>query len=265
MTCNICDNAYGFTFGCDCSFLMCEECSKKHLDSKKKDECPQCRKSLKIKNFFSGKINNMSPNRLFVYNDQHETKNEALSGAFCSKHGIIKLKNDKQLITYSKFNNANTSLPVVSIDNFNITTGPCVLINHDLTSGHGYLNGDYESDGTEYLLRNVKGITNIVYTRNTEMIHKCNVFVLSINNDNDCFCSYSEWGQALVLKKILILNINKENKKLKEYHMYAIQSIQSLEKLKFTKREFVIRFNPEIDFNDYISYKKFMLSIINLK
>ena len=265
MSCNICDNAYGFTFGCDCSFLMCEKCATKHLNSKKKDECPQCKQSLKIKNFFSGKINNMSPYRLFVYNDNEETKNDALSGAFCSKHGIINLKNDKQLITYSKFINTNTPLPVVAIDNFNSTTGPCVIINPDLTSDHGCLNGDYESDGTDCLLRDIKGITNIVYTRNTEMICKCNVFTLRINNENDCFCSYSEWGQALVFKKILILDINRDNPKLKEYYMFAMQSLESIDNLIFTKREAIIKFNPDLDFTNYESYKNFMKHVISLK
>lgn len=265
MTCNICDNAYGFTFGCDCSFLMCEECSLKHINSKKKDECPQCKQSLKVKNFFSGKIDNMSPYRLFVYDDNQETKNDALRGAFCSKHGIIKLKNNKQLITYSKFINPNTPLSVVSIDNFNSTTGPCVLINPDLTSEHGCLNGDYDSNGTEYFLRNIKDITNIVNTRNSEMIQNCDVFTLSINNDNDCFCSYSEWGQALYQNKILILNFQNNNVKLKEYYMFALQSLKSFENIPFTKREFIIRYNPEIGFTNFKSYKDYMNRIINLK
>lgn len=38
MSCNICENDYGYTNGCDCSFLMCESCSKKVCNEK--DKCP---------------------------------------------------------------------------------------------------------------------------------------------------------------------------------------------------------------------------------
>ena len=98
-----------------------------------------------------------------------------------------------------------------------------------------------------------------VYTNATEY------FNLGYNYDNDCFCSYGEWGQALHLNKVLILNINKNNEKLKEYHMFAIQSLKSLEEVLHTKREFIIRYNPTINFEDFKSYKDYMNYIINLK
>ena len=108
-------------------------------------------------------------------------------------------------------------------------------------------------------------ITQIVEKRNKEMIEKCRVFSLKVNSENDCFCSFSEWGYALSLNKILVLDIDKRNPLLKEYYMYAIQSLNSFDKLHFTRKNAIIKYHPELECNDYNSYKKCMMNIISSK
>ena len=86
-----------------------------------------------------------------------------------------------------------------------------------------------------------------------------------VNSENDCFCSFSEWGYALSMNKTLILDIDKRNPKLKEYYMYAIQSLDSLEKLKYTRKHAIIKYHPDLEVNDYNSYRGFMMHIISIK
>ena len=85
MSCNVCENDYGYTNGCGCSFLMCESCSKKTC--KGKDKCPQCSKSIRTPYFLSGKISakagptgeyNPKESRLIVYNDGVDTKKSVI-------------------------------------------------------------------------------------------------------------------------------------------------------------------------------------------
>ena len=56
-----------------------------------------------------------------------------------------------------------------------------------------------------------------------------------------------------------------KNPKLKEYYMYAVQSLDSLEKLTFTRKHSIIKYHPDLEFNDYNSYKNFMMHIISIK
>ena len=271
MSCNICENDYGYTNGCGCSFLMCESCSKKAC--KEKDKCPQCNKSIRTPYFLSGKITakagltveyNPKESRLIVYDDAIDTKNSVMESIAGSKHGIICLHSSEQLIQYTDFINLEKSIPIRPINRFTSITGPCIIVNGDIQCGHGCsVNGDYE-DYSE-LYRDISMITHVVEKRNREMVEKCRVFSLKVNSENDCFCSFSEWGYALSLNKTLVLDIDKKNPKLKEYYMYAIQSLDSFEKLQFTRKHAIIKYHPELECNDYNSYKNFMMHIISLK
>tara|TARA_B100000214_G_C23901916_1_gene596906 strand:+ start:244 stop:1065 length:822 start_codon:yes stop_codon:yes gene_type:complete len=273
MSCNVCESDYGYTNGCGCSFLMCESCSKRTC--KEKDKCPQCSKSIKTPYFLSGKISaktgqrapveyNPKEARLIVYDDGKDTKQTVMETIAGSKHGIISLYSSEQLIKYSDFIDKDKSLPIRSINQLTSITGPCIIVNGDIHCGHGCsVNGDYEDYSSLY--RDISLITHIVEKRNREMIEKCRVFSLKVNCENDCFCSFSEWGYAMSLNKTLILDISKRNPKLKEYYMYAVQSLDSLEKLKFTRKHSIIKYHPDLEFNDYNSYKGFMMHIISIK
>lgn len=284
MSCNICEDEYGLTF-CNCSYTMCKSCAEKHINSRKKNECPQCKKSLKTLHFFSGKIcenNNidqMCLNRIFVYDDDKEHH----PGMFCSKHGITAHKSGyrkDQIIPLSEFICSDpqksdfVKIIPVGLDHFNATVGPFVVINPGSVSNHGIIHWEktelsddlYDSDDEEIVpIRNIVDISEIVIQRNSQAIQDCDVFTLTVNNNNDCICSLTEWGQALGLNKTLILDIDKTNEKLKEYYMCAKQSLLSLQKLPFTKRECIIQNHPKLHFETYKSYVKYMNHIINCK
>ena len=154
MSCNVCENDYGYTNGCGCSFLMCESCSKKTC--KEKDKCPQCSKSIKTPYFLSGKISaktgqrapveyNPKEARLIVYDDGQDTKQTVMETIAGSKHGIISLYSSEQLIKYSDFIDKDKSLPIRSINQLTSITGPCIIVIGDIHCGHGCsVNGDYE-------------------------------------------------------------------------------------------------------------------------
>lgn len=301
MSCNICENEYGVKF-CDCSFNMCLPCAKKHVETIKKDECPQCKKSLKTKHFFSGKIcdkndiDKISLNRIFVYNDDDDYQ-----GILCDKHGLGRRidggfdKNQKVILSDfmlcdSTVNNYIKMEPA-NLDFFNQSVGPYILIIPGTTSNHGcidwkggsygynyepdiqgencsensYAFEDEEDEVVSNPFENIVDIADTVIMRNLESIKECDVFTLKVNDDNDCFYSFVEWGKASDKNKILILNINSKNTKLKEYYLFAKESIMSFEKLPFTKKECIIKTHPELEFKDYKSYEEFMNHIIYLK
>ena len=298
MSCNICEDNYGITL-CDCSFIMCLPCAKKHLETKKKDECPQCKKSLKTKHFFSGKIcdkndiDKISLNRIFVHKDGD------YPGFLCNKHGLGRNIEDgfdeNQKVVLSDFmlcdrrESDYVKMEPANLDVFNQSVGPYILIIPGTTSNHGCIDwggGSYgydhlqtgdilEENGSEsnyafedetvYPFENIVDISETVLKRNTESIKECDVFTLKVNDDNDCFYSFVEWGQALDKNKILILDINLKNHKLKEYYLFAKQSLISLKKYSFTKKEGIIQNHPELQFESYKSYEKFMNNIMDLK
>jgi hypothetical protein len=270
MSCNVCENNYGYTNGCECSFLMCKSCSEKTCG--KKDKCPQCGKSIKTPYFLSGKIQIKSKggsnydieSRLIVYDDDMDDKKDVMNNLAGSKHGIVELHTKEQLIEYSNFIHLDKSLPIRKINTFVGITGPCIIINGEVECAHGSgVNGDYDDWSTLY--RDISSIRDIVEKRNKEMIDKCRVFSLKVNSDNNCFCSFSEWGYALSMNKTLTLDISKNNPQLKEYYMYAIQSLNSLDKLTFTRKHSIIKYHPELEFDDYNSYREYMMYIISLK
>lgn len=291
MSCNICLEDYGVSY-CNCTFSMCEICAKKHLETKNKDECPQCGKSLKTKHFFSGKIcdkddlKNISLNRIFVHKD-----NDHYPGILCGKHGLGRELehgfNENQKVSYSDFISCDkkkrdyVKIDPADLDTFNQSVGPYILLIDETISNHGCIDwkgGSYgymfddetneDDNGPDEVptpFESIVDISETVIKRNTESIKACDVFTLKVNDDNDCFYSFVEWGQALEKKKILILDINPKNIKLKEYYLFAKQSILSLENYPFTRRECIIKNHPELTFESYKSYEKFMNHIINLK
>lgn len=300
MSCNICEDAYGFTF-CNCSFSMCKTCAKKHLEAKKKDECPQCKKSLKTKHFFSGKIcdkgnlQNISLNRIFVHKDDDDPD------ILCNKHGLGSRQriNEDQKVAFSDFMLCDSrksnyvKMEPANLDVFNQSVGPYILIIPGTTANHGCIDwplGSYgydhkdilEENGSEsnyafeddeddedetvpHPFENIVDISETVLKRNTESIKECDVFTLKVNDDNDCFYSFVEWGQAERSNKILILDINPKNQILKEYYLLAKESLISLKKHSFTKKEGIIQNHPELLFGSYKSYEKFMNHIMDLK
>lgn len=288
MSCNICHEDYGVSY-CNCSFSMCEACATKHLETKNKDECPQCAKSLKTKHFFSGKIcdkddlKNMSFNRMFVHKDS-----DPYPGLLCSKHGLAPYGglDANQKISYSDFVACDkkkrdyVKMVPADLDAFNQTVGPYILLIENTVANHGCI--DWEGGGYGYMFddrtneddepaevptpfENIVDISETVLKRNTESIKACDVFTMKVNDDNDCFYSFVEWGQALEKKKILVLDINPKNEKLKEYYLFAKQSLLSLEEYPFTRKECIIKNHPELTFESYKSYEKFMNHIIDLK
>lgn len=266
MSCNVCENEYGYTNGCDCSFLMCENCSKKICE--KKDKCPQCKKSLRTTYFLSGKIEierrSRDEDRLIVYDDEVETPDDVMCrGVAGSKHGIIEIWKD-QLIKYSDFINVDKPLKNVKLNDFVNVSGPGIIINGEVECMHGSgVNGDYD-DWSE-LYRDISQINGIVEKRNKEMIDRCDVFSLKVNSASDCYCSFSEWGYALSNGKVLVLDIQPNHPSLKEFYMFAIQSLKSFENLKFTRKYGIIKYHPRLKNMNYNSYKNLMETIISAK
>jgi len=266
---------------------MCQTCAKKHIETKEKDECPQCKKSLRTVHFFSGKIcdgsiDSLSLNRLFIFNDAKERE----SDLFCSKHGLGQQGNGinpNQQIPLSDFMDLKKDIKPIELDDFSSTAGPFVIISPDISTNHGcidwpggdsgYLNADSDSDDDDHKcidnidkpIENIVDISETVIQRNTQMIQKCDAFTLTVNNNNNCYFSFKEWGQASQLKKILIHNIDPTNKQLKEYYLFAQESLLCLKDLPFIRREGIIQTHPELTFTTFNSYEKYMNHIISLK
>jgi hypothetical protein len=188
--------------------------------------------------FFSGKIID-SDSFFDEHHDQHDYKpcektrlivarDEQICELIEEEAGGLCLK-QFEIIKYKDYMNLSKELPILKINPTTNLTGPCVIVSEHAEPMHGcWFDDDCE---------NVSTIPNIVNQRNREMIEKCHVFSLKINDENDCFRSLCEWGIASSMNKILILEISHNNPKIKEYYTFASESIESLEKLSFYKRE----------------------------
>jgi len=255
MSCDICDDDYGMRW-CenDCSYNICQYCCNKL----KKNECPQCKGSIQLNWFFAGKIIddddgdwvkiNTSKRRI-VAND-YEINNDFITK---DKNGGLDI-DKKNIIRYDDYINPSYQLGVLKINKTTNLTGPFVIV--DECPGHMCWGSG-----------NIKDVTNIIDTvnkRNKEMIEKCHVFSLEVNKDCDCFRSLVEWGIALEMGKIMILEISMNNPKIKEFYTYVSDSIKSFEKLSFYKREAILCSHPSLNMN-YKQYKKHMEKIISLK
>lgn len=262
MSCNICEDDYGMCW-CenDCSYNICQDC----CNNLKKNECPQCKGSIQLNWFFAGKI-------VKEKSEEEEGFIGFIQKINTSKRRIVAHDNDinynyitreknggldidkKNIIRYDDYLNPSYQLGVLEINKTTNLTGPFVIVNecpqHMVwESGH------------------IKDVTNIIDTvneRNKEMIENCHVFSLEVNKDCDCFRSLVEWGIALEMGKIMILEISLNNPKIKEFYTYVSDSIKSFEKLSFYKREAILCSHPSLNMN-YKQYKKHMEKIISLK
>ncbi len=283
MACCICNNAYGMCF-CknDCSYIICLDCLNK-LDCK---ECPQCRIPLMINMFFAGKISERylcSKRRRFVLkDDDFEDEYDALISKKCGNMDIAK----QDCLHYNDYINTETELPTQKIGLVTNITGPFVILDSVRNCfDHGcFMNHT-----------RLKSIAEIINKRNQQMIQKCDVFSLKINNNVDCYRSIAEWGIASNLGKILIIessflfpcstdendreemsnasnpNIKEEvdinnyiKNKMKEFYLFAIESIESLEKLSFPRREAIFTSHPNLDIT-YKQYKHKLEELISWK
>ena len=269
MTCCICNDNYGMCF-CenDCSCILCIECINK-LTSKK---CPQCRETdLKINLFFGGKIcveNPLANTRRYVIKGNEEDY-EYLKRNILENPGVIGdcECSENMILKYDDYINVKKEIDIQKIGPITNITGPFVIVDENYIHGiwtHGLL-----CDNT---YTNVKSVSNIVNHRNYQMIEKCHVFCLKINDEFDCFRSIAEWGIASSMGKILIIDLDKDfvkrnekNKKLLgEFYLFAQESLNSLETLSFPRRHAVFKSHPHFKIN-YSKYKQMMNKIISFK
>jgi hypothetical protein len=180
--CNICDNEIGLKW-CSCEFKMCS-CCVEELD---KYECGQCRKSLKKSIYFAGKI---------VYHKKVSLDHEKVS--LTTRILVLKtedkadtydtLSNNKHIdcmpemnefITLAEFSNIKKELPIIEFPKYKLT-GPCIIVDPDILVGtHGCFS---------LSLVDLTNCVSLLNKRNSEMIKKCDIFVLSLNDKVDCFC-----------------------------------------------------------------------------
>lgn len=235
MSCNLCEDDYGMSF-CenDCSYHICSECCTNLK------ECPQCKGSLRIIWFFAGKIS-MQP---------HMSKRRLVGNTEVIEH-LKKEMYVTEITEYKDYTDLSKELRIEEIDSTNAIAGPFMIMKK--------IKKDEKLE-----VKDITNITDIVNIRNTQMIQKCDVFSLEINNDYDCFRSFAEWGMALIMGKVLILVVPVICKNIEEFYTYASDSIKSFEKVSFYKREAILRSHPLIKMN-YKQYKKHMEQIISFK
>tara|TARA_B000000565_G_scaffold238888_1_gene202069 strand:- start:1265 stop:2068 length:804 start_codon:yes stop_codon:yes gene_type:complete len=246
--CNICNDDVGWKF-CECNFLICDDC----LDKIKDYKCPQCKVSMKKNYFFAGKILNYEEIDSESYYNTHQNRivvaeEEDIDQISYHKFGNI----DKKLIM-SKKDYTNLSISIkAELPTYNLV-GPCAILNNkkkeELYHGMWYDN---------YLSKDITNISNIVIERNDQMINSCDIFSLKIPKNLDCFKSFSEWGQAKVLDKILIIFGSLTD----ELYLFCQESIDSFQKIGYERRNPIIFNHPELPFKTYREYKKSLIKII---
>lgn len=277
MTCMLCNEDYGYSF-CqneNCSYPLCKICVKK-LTTKK---CPNCRGDLPIKMFFAGKIELChkhdiceNTNTLFYHTLKpcESTKRYIIPERLRDDNGDIiddyeskldDLRNDGQMelsvesiIKYEDYVDLNYELPVQIINDTLSLTGPCVMLNleQELSICHGL---DW-SINDHIIKKKITDNEHIVNKRNDEMIEKCDVF--SLRATKDSFKSFTEWGMAKNMGKILVLNISDfPRESAGELYLFAQESIESFERISFLKRNAILQAHPEFNMS-YSDYKKIM-------
>lgn len=250
--CNICNDDYGYKF-CKCNFLMCKNCLNKIQDY----NCPQCKISMKKNYFFAGKILNYPITQLpdditphynrIVVADPVEDDFDMISG---DEGGCI---DKSRLISFNDYTDLSKPIKAIECDRYNLI-GPCAILDtEEKVLAHGWWDDPY--------LSNIVDISNIVIYRNEEMIRNSDIFSLKIPSKLDCFKSFSEWGQAQQLKKILIIY----GKLTKELYLFCQESIDSFQKLSYTERDPIIFNHPDLPFKTYSEYKKNLEKIIIAK
>lgn len=247
MLCNICEDEIGLKW-CSCEFKMCGSCKEK-LNLKL--QCGNCRRTIKKSIYFAGKIsldeqNSLDLNKRILVVDTKD-KNDINEHYGEDYHGAIIL---------SEFLDIEKELPTIDCEK-HILTGPCAVIKENQMPQHGIFNGCPLLDMTTRV--------NILNKRNIEMIKKSEIFVLTINEDIDCFCAIKEWGIAVSFNKIMILNYDTDLSKLYEFYTFAQDSLESFEVLDVFRRDAIIKSIPNFNFNDWISYKCWLQKVINGK
>ena len=276
MACMLCENNYGISL-CNCTYLICHEC----IDKLQNPNCPQCRSRLNIKLFFAGKITASDVNkynRRFVVKSEYNDFQHITHLLTSDKGGRLEIK-DTDIIPYDKFIITKETLDIQQITKTTALTGPYIIVDSNCTVNHGIWN---EKD-----FLNVEPISDIVNKRNYESIDNCDVFVLKLNEEYDCFRSIAEWGIASALGKTLIILFpdhyykyeqydqpDQDNQKFNKYYHYskyhmaiefylfAAESIKTLDKLSFTKREAIFTSHPifNITYKDYVRKLQYIIS-----
>lgn len=250
MACLLCENNYGLSL-CECSYLMCREC----INNLEFPKCPQCQSILSIKLFIAGKIVKSyydNPNkytRRFVCKNEYREDN--IGHLTCEEDGDLEIK-DEDIIDYDDFINIDKELHIQQITPTTAITGPYIILNDTFDPCHGY-----------WQPFDVEPISDIVNKRNQEAINNCDVFVLELNHDYDCYRSIAEWGIASALGKTLIILFPDENKdepQSSEFYMFAAESIKTLDTLSFTKKEAIFTSHPIFN----ITYKEYVKRLQNI-
>lgn len=284
MACMVCEDDHGMCY-CenDCKYLICDECVSKL------EECPQCKCALNINMFFGGKMYEFDEacpsntpctlTRRYVVNPgssrYDDEVNDLLNYLTNDKDGGMIL-HPENIISYEDYTNLQHDIGVQYVNNTLNVTGPCAILDmklmdrKNLSVCHGCWN---DSDLEILFGKDLTKIPDIVNKRNYEMIEKCHVFSLRLNDDFDCFRSIAEWGIASSLGKILILEpmMNpmqsfqsfKKNG-INEFYLFACESIKTLEKLSFPRRNAIFKVHPRINMT-YKEYKEYMHQLIEFK
>ena len=251
MACMICENNYGISL-CNCTYLICHEC----INKLEIPNCPQCRRRLNIKFFFAGKIT-ISPrnqyNRRIVVKGRDNDFRCIIHDITDDKGGQLEIK-EEDIIPYDNFINVEEELDNQQITKTTTLTGPYIIVDNNCNPCHGFW------ECIDFV--DVKPISDIVNKRNHQAINNCDVFVLELNEEYDCFRSIAEWGIASALgKTLIILFPDKDDlKKQSEFYMFAAESIKTLDKLSFTKIEAIFTSHPTFN----ITYKEYVKKLQNI-
>lgn len=282
MACMVCEDDHGLCY-CenDCTYLICNECKSKL------QECPQCKCELTINMFFAGKICEIvddvpcTVTRRYVlpgfrYDDDacdiDNEVNDLFNLLTSDKDGCMML-HPEHIIAYEQYTNLQQDIGVQAVNNTLNVTGPCAILDMKLMNRKNLslCHGSWQESDLEILSgTDLTKISDIVNKRNYEMIEKCHVFSLRLNDDFDCYRSIAEWGIASSLGKILILEpmINPMQALKKnganEFYLFASESIKTLEKLSFPRRNAIFKVHPRINMT-YREYKECMHQLIESK
>lgn len=282
----VCEDDHGLCY-CenDCTYLICNDCKKKLEEN----ICPQCKCELKINIFFAGKIGELVNNvpcgvtRRYVLPEYNHTDNaeaavpggmdvfniEVLNMLTNEKYGSMML-HPESIISYEHYIDLKRDLHVEPVNDTLNVTGPCVILDFNIINQLCVMHGCWNEDDIELLSgKDLTKISDIVNKRNREMIEKCHVFSLRLNDEFDCYRSIAEWGIASSLGKILILEPMDLSTTIKknganEFYLFATESIKTLEKLSFPRRNAIFKTHPRINMT-YKECKEYMFQLINFK
>jgi len=268
----VCEDDHGMCY-CenDCTYLICNECkSKLH-------ECPQCKCGLRINMFFAGKMCEAGAECSYApctltrrYVVKPGDDDQALD--YLRSEGHMEL-HPENIIEYEKYTNLQEDIGVQVVNNTLNVTGPCAILDMKRMNRETLClcHGSWQESDLEILSgTDLTKISDIVNKRNYEMIEKCHVFSLRLNDDFNCYRSIAEWGIASSLGKILILEpmINPMQALKKnganEFYLFASESIKTLEKLSFPRRNAIFKVHPRINMT-YREYKECMHQLIESK